>query len=125
MSASMPGVAAGRVRGQALRARNNTWVRLLMRVGLVSRGVVYGMLAYFAFDIARSGNSPEPASGQGALRAIARQPEGPALLAVLSSCSLRAREAPAGRRARTPSPSSARSYGGRAVPTSWGSPPPP
>jgi hypothetical protein len=84
MSASMPGVAAGRVRGQALRARNNTWVRSLMRVGLVSRGVVYGMLAYFAFDIARSGNSPEPASGQGALRAIARQPEGPALLAVLS-----------------------------------------
>lgn len=84
MSISVPGVTAGRVRGQALRARNNTWVRLLMRVGLVSRGVVYGLLAYFAFDIARYGSSPEPASGQGALRAIARQSDGPVLLAVLS-----------------------------------------
>jgi hypothetical protein len=77
-------VVAGKARGEAVRARSNTWVRLLLRGGLVSRGVVYCLLAYFAVDIALHGGSPEPVSGQGALRDIAHQPAGPALLALLS-----------------------------------------
>ena len=43
------------------------------------RGVIYGLLAYLAFDIAASGSSPAQTSGSGALQEVANQPGAPFL----------------------------------------------
>jgi hypothetical protein len=57
--------------------------RWMARAGIAGRGVIYVILAIFAADIALHGNSPEPASGTGAIAEVARQPAGPVLVAIL------------------------------------------
>ena len=59
-------------------------LRLLGRVGIAARGVIYGLLAYLAFDIAASGSSPAQTSGSGALQEVANQPGAPFLLGILA-----------------------------------------
>jgi hypothetical protein len=53
------------------------------RFGLVARGVVYCLLAVLAIQVA-TGDRSEEADRQGALRAVARQPFGGALLVALT-----------------------------------------
>jgi hypothetical protein len=60
------------------------WFRSLARIGLLSRAVIYLLLAYLCADIAARGSSPTPADSQGALAEVARQPAGPGLLALLA-----------------------------------------
>lgn len=84
MTTTGSGYAASLAKGSFAHIRTRSWWRLLARAGLGARGVVYALLAYFAVDIALRGHSPAQANGQGALREIARQPAGPALLGLLS-----------------------------------------
>jgi hypothetical protein len=46
--------------------------------------VIYGLLAYFAIDIAVHGSAPAQANGSGALADVAHQPGAPVLLVILS-----------------------------------------
>ena len=63
---------------------DRTWVHSIARVGIASRGVVYLLLAYLAFDIARHGNAPTQTSSTGALQEIRAQSDGTALVVVLA-----------------------------------------
>jgi hypothetical protein len=57
----------------------NEWLSAVARAGLVSRAVIYAMLAVFAAMIVANGRPPSQASGSGALAEIAKQPAGPFL----------------------------------------------
>jgi hypothetical protein len=46
------------------------WVRTVGRIGIASRGVIYLLLAYLAFDIARHGSAPTQTSSTGALQEL-------------------------------------------------------
>lgn len=63
----------------------NEWLSAVARAGLVSRAVIYAMLAVFAAMIVANGRPPSQASGSGALAEIAKQPAGPFLLGVISA----------------------------------------
>ncbi len=54
------------------------------RIGIGSRGVIYLVLAYLAFDIARHGNAPAQANSTGALEEVGHRSGGSALLVLLS-----------------------------------------
>lgn len=54
----------------------------IARAGLIAKGVVYGLLAMLAMHVALG--DPTQADSQGALRSVARQPLGTALLALLA-----------------------------------------
>jgi hypothetical protein len=60
------------------------WFRRVAQAGLFARGVIYLVLAGLAFEIAVKGTSSARLNSQGAFAEIARQPSGPALLAVLA-----------------------------------------
>ena len=60
------------------------WVRTAGRVGIASRGVIYLLLAYLAFDIARHGSAPTQTSSTGALQELESRTEGKFLLVVLA-----------------------------------------
>lgn len=79
--AILPRVAAQKARGVERRP----WFRVAARSGLAARGVIYGLLAYFAADIALHGTSPAQTSGSGALTDVAHQPGAPVLLAILGA----------------------------------------
>ena len=78
-------VTAG-TRSQRSIARNGApgWVRTIGRVGIASRGVVYLLLAYIAFDIARHGSAPTQTSSTGALQELDSRTGGNVLLVVLA-----------------------------------------
>ena len=67
------------------RAEARAWVKPVARVGLLSRGIIYVVLAVLAALIAVRGSAPTQASGTGALAEIARHPAGPFLLGLLSA----------------------------------------
>ena len=69
---------------RAVRVADRRWFKALARAGIAARGVIYLLLGYLAGDIAVRGRSSAPASSQGALEEVARQPAGSALLVVLA-----------------------------------------
>lgn len=62
-----------------------SWFRWLARAGLAARGVVYLLLCVILADIAWHGSAPAPASGEGAMAAVAGRPGGPGLLVALAA----------------------------------------
>lgn len=68
----------------ARRASTSEPVRILARIGLGARTVVYLLLGYLTADIAAGHGQGKSASSQGALEEVARQPAGPALLLLLA-----------------------------------------
>lgn len=60
------------------------WFKLLAHAGLGARSVIYLLIAYLTADIALHGGSPAPADSNGALREIAREPAGPAILVAVA-----------------------------------------
>jgi Domain of Unknown Function (DUF1206) len=60
------------------------WVCTVGRVGIASRGVIYLLLAYLAFDIARHGSAPAQTSSTGALQELEARTGGVFLLVVLA-----------------------------------------
>ena len=60
------------------------WVRTAGRIGIASRGVIYLLLAYLAFDIARHGSAPAQTSSTGALQELEARTGGKLLLVVLA-----------------------------------------
>jgi hypothetical protein len=65
------------------RAGQSQWVERLGRAGLVAQGVLYGVIGILAAKVALGAREESP-DKQGALREIAQQPFGKALLAVLA-----------------------------------------
>ena len=59
-------------------------VRTVGRVGIASRGVIYLLLAYLTFDIARHGSAPTQTSSTGALQELEARSGGKSLLVVLA-----------------------------------------
>ena len=64
-------------------AQTTGWVKAAGRIGIASRGVIYILLAYLAFDIARHGSAPAQTSSTGALEELAARTGGKFLLFVL------------------------------------------
>jgi hypothetical protein len=64
--------------------REHDWVRTVGRVGIASRGVIYLLLAYLAFDIARHGSAPTQTSSTGALQELESRAGGKLLLLLLA-----------------------------------------
>src|ERR1700722_20462759 len=60
------------------------WMRTLGRIGIASRGVIYLLLAYLAFDIARHGSAPTQTSSTGALQELEARTGGKLLLVILA-----------------------------------------
>jgi len=60
------------------------WVRAVGRIGIASRGVIYLLLAYLAFDIARHGSAPAQTSSTGALQELEARTGGKLLLFILA-----------------------------------------
>ncbi len=67
----------------AERASRSNWLEGLARAGLATRGVLYLVIAALAVQLAR-GAGDEQADKQGALRAVARQPLGRALVLIMA-----------------------------------------
>jgi hypothetical protein len=63
----------------------NKLLRVIARIGLASRAVIYVVLAVLAYLIVANGHPPSQASGTGALAEIAKQPAGPFLVGLLSA----------------------------------------
>ena len=76
--------AAANVEGHADYVEGRRWLKFLARAGLGARSAIYVLIAYLTADIARHGGSPAPADSNGALREIAREPAGPAILVALA-----------------------------------------
>jgi hypothetical protein len=76
-------MAASRA-GVSTSARERTWAGAVARIGLAARGVIYLILAYLAFDIARHGRAPTQTSSTGALQELADRRGGTVLLVVLA-----------------------------------------
>ena len=62
----------------------STWVRTAGRIGIASRGVIYLLLGYLAFDIARHGHAPTQTSSTGALQEVQARAGGKLVLVVLA-----------------------------------------
>jgi uncharacterized membrane protein YidH (DUF202 family) len=60
------------------------WVRTVGRIGIASRGVIYLLLGYLAFEIARHGSAPAQTSSTGALQELEARTGGKLLLVVLA-----------------------------------------
>jgi hypothetical protein len=67
-------------------ARHNEagWIHAVGRIGIASRGVIYLLLAYLAFDIARHGSAPAQTSSTGALQELEARTGGKLLLFILA-----------------------------------------
>ena len=70
--------------GLAVPHDERGWVRTVGRVGIASRGVIYLLLTYLAFDIARHGSAPSQTSSTGALQELESRAGGTLLVAVLA-----------------------------------------
>ena len=62
----------------------HVWVHAVGRIGIASRGVIYLLLSYLAFDIARHGSAPTQTSSTGALEELEARTGGKLLLIVLA-----------------------------------------
>lgn len=67
----------------AEKAADSRWLERLARAGLVSRGVLYLVVAAIAVHVAR-GRPKDPMDKQGALQAVVRQPLGELLVIALA-----------------------------------------
>jgi hypothetical protein len=59
-------------------------LHMVGRIGIASRGVIYLLLAYLAFDIARHGSAPVQTSSTGALQELEARTGGKVLLVILA-----------------------------------------
>ncbi len=75
-------ISTERPPGVATRSRG--WIQTMARIGIGTRGVIYVILAYLSFDIARHGRAPAQANSTGALEEVGHRIGGPALLIVLA-----------------------------------------
>lgn len=75
---------AAAIPAEASQVRSKHWFQRFARLGLMTRAIVYGVLAYIAADLAFTHTSPAQANGSGALSEVGRQPAGRVLLAVLA-----------------------------------------
>ena len=82
--ALMAAVTAAPDRHLAPSTKGHDWLQTMGRIGIGSRGVIYLILAYLAFDIARHGKAPAQASSTGALEEVRNRSGGLALLVVLA-----------------------------------------
>ena len=73
----------GAAAAKGRRAGKSPWVERLGRVGLVAKGVMYGVIGILAIKVALGGREESP-DRQGALRTIAEQPFGKGLLVLLA-----------------------------------------
>jgi hypothetical protein len=76
-------VSTGSIAAKGHRAGQSPWVERFGRAGLVAKGVLYGVVAILAIDVAL-GSREESPDKNGALRTIAEQPFGKVLLTVLA-----------------------------------------
>jgi Domain of Unknown Function (DUF1206) len=77
-------VSTGSIAAKGRRAGQSPWVERFGRAGLVAKGVLYGVVAILAIDVAL-GSRKESPDRNGALRTIAEQPFGKVLLIVLAA----------------------------------------
>ena len=75
---------AAAIPAEASQVRSKHWFQRFARLGLITRAIIYGVLAYIAADLALTHTSPAEANGSGALSEVGRQPAGRVLLAVLA-----------------------------------------
>jgi hypothetical protein len=80
----MSTVTATAQRQLATSTRGHDWVRTVGRIGIGSRGLIYLILAYLAFDIARHGRAPAQANSTGALEEVGHRSGGSTLLVLLA-----------------------------------------
>jgi hypothetical protein len=76
-------MSSGTIAARGRRAGKSPWVERFGRVGLVAKGVLYAVVGILAINVARGGREESPDKG-GALRTIAEQPFGKALLILLA-----------------------------------------
>ncbi len=76
-------MSSGTIAARGRRAGRSPWVERLGRAGLVAKGVLYAIVGMLAIEVAR-GSREESPDKSGALRTIAEQPFGKALLALLA-----------------------------------------
>ncbi|MBA2460173.1 MAG: DUF1206 domain-containing protein [Actinobacteria bacterium] len=76
-------MSSGTIAAKGRRAGKSPWVERLGRAGLVAQGVLYGVVGILAIKVALGAREENP-DREGALRAIATQPFGKGLLAVLA-----------------------------------------
>lgn len=76
-------MSSGSIAAKSRRAGRGRWVERFGRAGLVAKAVLYGVIAVLAIKVALGGREQSPDRG-GALRAIAEQPFGKALLILLA-----------------------------------------
>ena len=69
--------------GQARRAAQSDWADRLGRLGLLAKGVLYGVVALIAIEVAR-GEERKTQDEEGAITALADQPFGELLLILLA-----------------------------------------
>lgn len=77
-------MSIGSLAAKGRRAGSSPWVERLGRLGLVAKGVLYAVIGILAVEVARGGREESPDKG-GALRTIAEQRYGWALLALLAT----------------------------------------
>jgi hypothetical protein len=76
-------MSTGTIAAKGRRAGQSPWVERLGRAGLVAKGVLYAVVGILAIKVALGGREESP-DRQGALNAIAQQPFGKGLLALLA-----------------------------------------
>jgi hypothetical protein len=76
-------MSSGAIAAKGRRAGQSPWVERLGRAGLVAKAVLYAVIGILAIQVARGGREESPDKG-GALRTIAEQPYGKALLVLLA-----------------------------------------
>lgn len=76
-------MSSGTIAAKSRHAGQSRWVERLGRAGLVAKGVLYAVVAILAVQVALGGREESPDRG-GALRTIAEQPFGKALLILLA-----------------------------------------
>jgi hypothetical protein len=77
-------MSSGVIAAKGRRAGRSPWVERLGRAGLVAQGVLYAVVGILAVKVALGGREESP-DKNGALRAIAEQPFGKGLLALLAA----------------------------------------
>jgi hypothetical protein len=76
-------MSSGSIAAKGHRAGKSPWVERFGRAGLVAKGALYGVVAILALDVALGSRKASP-DKNGALRTIAEQPFGRALLSLLA-----------------------------------------
>jgi hypothetical protein len=76
-------MSSGAIAAKGRRAGQSPWVERLGRAGLVAKAVLYAVIGILAIQVALGGREESPDKG-GALRTIAGQPFGKALLVLLA-----------------------------------------